>query len=155
MRSLTSEFSRRLERDTLGSNMSNKILRHGICLYVGTLFATPFLFGTSSPAVGQATQHTIAIVGATMIDGNGGPPIPNGTILVEGARILVVGSRASVEVPADAQVIDGIGKYVGPGFIDTNVHMSSGFGRQARLVEHARYWPVHEQGHTPRAYSST
>jgi imidazolonepropionase-like amidohydrolase len=145
MRSLTSEFSPRLERGTLGRNMSMKTLKHGISGSMRTLLAAPFLFGTPSLSMGQAAHDAIAIVGATIIDGNGGPPISNGTILVEGTRILAVGSRASVEVPADAQVIDGTGKYVTPGFIDTNVHMSLGFGRQARLAEHARYWPVHEQ----------
>jgi len=37
----------------------------------------------------------IAIVGGTIIDGNGGEPINNGVIIVEGKRIVAVGNRAT------------------------------------------------------------
>ncbi|MDA0312047.1 MAG: amidohydrolase family protein [Gemmatimonadetes bacterium] len=68
--------------------------------------------------------QAIAIVGATIIDGNGGPPLVDGTIVLRGNRIAVVGPRASVDVPNGARVIDGAGKFVTPGFIDSNVHLS-------------------------------
>jgi imidazolonepropionase-like amidohydrolase len=66
----------------------------------------------------------IAIVGATVIDGNGGAPMTDATIVVRGKRIAAVGPRASITVPKGARVIDAAGKYVTPGFIDTNVHLS-------------------------------
>jgi len=69
-------------------------------------------------------QSAIAIVGATIIDGNGGPPLANGTIVLTGNRISAVGPSGSVDVPDGAQVIDGRGKFVTPGFIDSNVHLS-------------------------------
>ena len=69
-------------------------------------------------------QGTIAIVGATIIDGNGGPPLVNGTIVLTGNRISTVGPAGNVDVPNGAQVIDGTGKFVTPGFIDSNVHLS-------------------------------
>src|SRR5438874_2711353 len=75
-----------------------------------------------SPAVGQTT----AIVGATVIDGNDGPPVVNATILVEGKRIVAVGPRPSISIPRGAQIIDGAGKFVTPGFIDVNVHVTGG-----------------------------
>jgi imidazolonepropionase-like amidohydrolase len=81
----------------------------------------------------------IAIVGATVIDGNGGAPLQDGTILVEGSRISAVGPRSSVRVPSDARVIDGTGRYVTPGFIDTNVHLNLSFGRRWSETN-ARYW---------------
>ena len=87
----------------------------------------------------QAPQSTTAIVGATLIDGNGGPPIADATIVVEGTRIAAIGPRSEVQVPEGAQVIDGAGKYVTPGFIDTNVHMSLSFGRRWSETN-ARYW---------------
>ena len=71
-----------------------------------------------------AGQNTIAIVGATIIDGNGGPPLVNGTIVLTGNRISTVGPAGTVDVPNGAQVIDGTGKFVTPGFIDSNVHLS-------------------------------
>jgi imidazolonepropionase-like amidohydrolase len=79
----------------------------------------------SPPRMTPAAADTlIAIVGATVIDGNGGTPLADATIVVRGKRIAAVGPRASVTVPKGARVIDGTGKYVTPGFIDTNVHLS-------------------------------
>jgi imidazolonepropionase-like amidohydrolase len=75
-------------------------------------------------ATGQAAQPAVAIVGATVIDGNGGPPMRNATLVVVGKRITALGPRESVTVPAGAQVVDGEGKFVTPGFIDSNVHLS-------------------------------
>src|SRR5690606_8404039 len=57
-------------------------------------------------------------------DGNGGPPVPDVTILVRGNRIAEIGPRASVRVPQGARVVDAAGKWATPGFIDTNVHIS-------------------------------
>src|SRR5881396_1272224 len=66
----------------------------------------------------------VAIVGATLIDGNGGPAVADATIVIRGKRIAAVGPRASVPVPKNARVIDAAGKHATPGFIDTNVHLS-------------------------------
>ena len=79
------------------------------------------LLGSAAPA---AAQETTAIVGATLIDGNGGAPLEDGTIVWSGNRITAVGPRSAVDVPAGAHVIDGAGKFVTPGFIDSNVHLS-------------------------------
>src|ERR1044071_5943818 len=75
-------------------------------------------------AQSRSSDSVVAIVGATLIDGNGGPAISDATIVVRGKRIAAVGPRASVKVPAGARVIDASGKYATPGFIDTNVHLS-------------------------------
>ena len=73
----------------------------------------------------------IAIVGARIVDGSGNEPF-TGTIVVSGGRISAVGRQ--VEPPADAQTIDGTGKAVLPGFIDTGlqtgVDRSSAAGRR-------------------------
>jgi imidazolonepropionase-like amidohydrolase len=74
-----------------------------------------------SPVSGQTS---VAVVGATIIDGNGGPPLEDGTIVISGNRIASVGPRSEVEVPDEAHVIDGGGRFVTPGFIDSNVHLS-------------------------------
>ncbi len=101
---------------------------------------TGLFLATAFPASAvQAPEGMIAIVGATVIDGNGGAPLQDGTILVEGSRISAVGPRSSVRVPSDARVIDGTGKYVTPGFIDTNVHLNLSFGRRWSETN-ARYW---------------
>lgn len=63
----------------------------------------------------------IAIAGARIIDGSGNEPFV-GTIVFAGGRITAVGRQ--VAVPADAQTIDGAGKTVLPGIIDTELRAS-------------------------------
>jgi imidazolonepropionase-like amidohydrolase len=50
-----------------------------------------------------------------------GPAIANGAILLRDGRIAAVG--ASLQAPADALVIDGGGRYVTPGIVDTHSHL--------------------------------
>ena len=50
----------------------------------------------------------------------------DGAILLEGDRIVSVGDRREVEVPAGCQMIDAEGAYVGPGFVDIHVHGGNG-----------------------------
>ena len=50
-----------------------------------------------------------------------GPTIPAGAVLVRDGKIAEVG--ASVNAPADAAVIDGRGKVLTPGVIDTHSHI--------------------------------
>jgi hypothetical protein len=60
----------------------------------------------------------IAITGARIVDGSGNEPFV-GTIVFSGGRISAVGRQ--VDVPADAERIDGAGKAVLPGLIDAGV----------------------------------
>ncbi|HEU97948.1 MAG TPA: amidohydrolase family protein [Fervidicoccus fontis] len=50
--------------------------------------------------------------------------VENGRILVEGGRISSAGSRGSVDIPPDAQVIDGGGRVALPGLIDAHLHIT-------------------------------
>ena len=50
-----------------------------------------------------------------------GPTIPGGSVLVRDGQIAAVG--ASVNAPSDATVIDGRGKVLTPGIIDTHSHI--------------------------------
>jgi imidazolonepropionase-like amidohydrolase len=62
--------------------------------------------------------HILAILGAILIDGNGGPPLSDSVVIVSGDRIAAAGRRANVPVPAEADKIDGSGKYLVPQPID-------------------------------------
>lgn len=92
-----------------------------------------------APSAIQSQTTTLAIVGATVIDGNGGPPLTDATIIINGQRISAIGSSATVRVPAGATVIDAKGRYVVPGFIDTNVHLSLYGGMRDRYESLVRY----------------
>jgi cytosine/adenosine deaminase-related metal-dependent hydrolase len=61
-----------------------------------------------------------AIVGATVIDATGAPPIPNATVLVRGGRIAAVGR--GLKVPKGMERVDGRGKSVLPGLWDMHAH---------------------------------
>ena len=88
-----------------------------------------------------ARAQDVAIVGATLIDGNGGPPMPYSIILIQDGRISAVGSHGEVMVPPDVTRIDAKGRWVVPGFIDTNVHLSLYGGQRDRYETLAKYWP--------------
>lgn len=91
--------------------------------------------------VASQTVATLAVVGATVIDGSGGAPLVDATVVVQGERITAVGLRATTAVPAGATRIDGAGKFVTPGFIDTNVHVSLYGGQNERYETMVRYQP--------------
>jgi imidazolonepropionase-like amidohydrolase len=96
--------------------------------------ALPFPF-LAAPAQSGPT----AVVGGTVVDGNGGPPIPDAVVLIAGPRITAVGPRRAVPIPADAQQIDARGRWVLPGLIDTNVHLSLYGGQNDRYETLVRY----------------
>jgi imidazolonepropionase-like amidohydrolase len=86
-----------------------------------------------------AAQRPIAIVGARIIDGNGGPPIESGVVVIRGDRIAAVGPAAGVPVPADAVRIDGRGRSVLPGLADLHVHLTGGWdGETTDLLSPSR-----------------
>src|SRR5262249_25464272 len=69
------------------------------------------------------TGGVTAFEGARIIVGDGRAPIENGTLLVDGARIVQSGPAAEVRVPAGAARVNLAGKTVMPMLIDTHVHL--------------------------------
>lgn len=65
----------------------------------------------------------MALVGGTLVDGTLREPIRNSVILIEGERIVAVGSIDSLAVPADAKRISTEGMTVLPGLWDMHVHL--------------------------------
>ena len=63
-------------------------------------------------------SHMKAIVGAVLIDGQGGPPVSNSLVVVAEDRIRAAGPSAVVPIPAEADKIDGSGKCLVPGLVD-------------------------------------
>jgi len=53
-----------------------------------------------------------------MIDGAGGPPVSNSVVVVAGGEIRDAGASSNVPIPAEADKIDGSGRYLVPGFVD-------------------------------------
>ncbi|WP_161827821.1 amidohydrolase family protein [Steroidobacter agaridevorans] len=65
----------------------------------------------------------LAFTNARIITMKGDEVIEQGTIVVDGNRIVAVGPSASVTAPADAKVIDASGKTIMPGLIDMHGHI--------------------------------
>lgn len=63
-----------------------------------------------------------AIVGATMIDGRGGAPVPDAVIVLREGRIECAGPRSRCPVPAGVDTLDARGTWVLPGLVDAHVH---------------------------------
>ncbi|RDD85258.1 amidohydrolase family protein [Streptomyces parvulus] len=98
----------------------------GVGMGVGAGLAAGSLGAHTAHAVGHpaGSDSTVAITGATVIDPAGSRVLPNATLVVRGDRIAAIGTAREVRVPADAELVDGRGKYVVPGFIDSHVHGS-------------------------------
>ncbi len=89
------------------------------------------------PASGVSLERTItaakpngsvALVGArlvTMASEDGGI-IDDGTIVVRDNKIISIGARGNIAIPAGAAVVDVTGKTIVPGYIDAHAHGAQG-----------------------------
>jgi imidazolonepropionase-like amidohydrolase len=87
-----------------------------------------------------AAQQSTIVVGATIIDGTGRPPIPDGAIVITGGKISAIGKRSDVQRPAGAREIDAAGKFIVPGLMDANIHLIL----NTSIEFHARYGDRYE-----------
>ena len=78
----------------------------------------------------------IAIVGAALIDGKGGPVVSDSVVVIRGERIIAVGKRDAVKVPAGAEVFDAKGLSLVPGLIDSHFHIDGDDSLPALYLSH-------------------
>jgi imidazolonepropionase-like amidohydrolase len=83
-----------------------------------------------------AANQTIAIVGATLIDGRGAPPLKDAVVIVRGEKIVAVGARAAVTIPETAALIDARGLTLLPGLIDAHFHLDGDDGLPSLYLSH-------------------
>ncbi|MBA2555816.1 MAG: amidohydrolase family protein, partial [Chloroflexi bacterium] len=76
-----------------------------------------------APVNNGANNGKLAIVGGYLIDGNEGTPIQNSVVLVEGDRVVHVGTVADTPIPGDTKVISAEGYTIMPGLHDAHVHL--------------------------------
>src|SRR5215472_17561495 len=79
---------------------------------------TAALFGAE-----PAARPTLALVGGRIVDGYEGTPIDDGVVLIAGERIVALGRRGQVAVPAGTPTIDTRGMSILPGLADMHVHL--------------------------------
>ncbi len=80
--------------------------------------------------VGVAAETT-AFTDVTVIPMDREQVLPGQTVVVTDERIAAVGATADLDVPPDAHVVDGSGRYLIPGLADMHFHIS---GEEQRLI---------------------
>ena len=87
---------------------------------------TPMLLVFRTTALFLIQQPTV-VVHVRLIDGHGGPPVENATVVVRGGTIAEAGPAAGVKVPAGARIIEGRGMSLLPGLADMHTHLGGGW----------------------------
>lgn len=65
----------------------------------------------------------IAIVGASVVNLDGGAPIENAVVIVDGEKVTAVGPADTTPVPSEASRIDATGTWLIPGLVNVHVHL--------------------------------
>src|SRR5271156_309997 len=84
------------------------------------LFLLVFCSAFSTVAFTQ--DHPVALKGGKLLTVTHGV-IENGVIVMQGGKITAVGAASSVNIPADARVIDATGMTIYPGLIDSETQL--------------------------------
>src|SRR5262249_32140956 len=75
-----------------------------------------------SKSIPGSHAPTLAIVGATLIDGTGAPPVADSAVLIHNGSIVASGPCGQVEVPIDVQGSAAKGNLLLPGLWDMHAH---------------------------------
>lgn len=108
--------------------MNHKMLVIAVVSILLAACAAPVV-PTAAPVTPSATLQTfdaalpaLVIVSGTLIDGTGADPIKDAVLIIQGERIVAVGARSSIGIPANAQIIEVQGATILPGFFNAHVH---------------------------------
>ncbi len=82
--------------------------------------------GAAPPARAEVVRYDsgLAVTRVTVIDGTGGPPRADQTVVVQGSRIVAVRPADEVNLGPDVQVTAGRGRYLIPGLWDMHAHLT-------------------------------
>ena len=75
--------------------------------------------------------RSVAITGATVVDGTGAPPLADATIVIRDGRIAAIGPASSLSIPDGLERLDLRGKTVLPGFVNAHGHANETSGLQS------------------------
>lgn len=66
----------------------------------------------------------IVVQDVTVIDGSGGPALPHRDVRIEGFRISGIAPTGAIAPTRGAEVLDGRGRFLVPGFVDMHAHVT-------------------------------
>lgn len=106
----------------------------------------------SMASAGLATQQpqTIAIKADRLIDGLSATALMDAVLVIEGDRIVAVGTASEVSIPSGARVIDLAGHTILPGLMDAHVHIAGrpgDGGDTHKLQESVAYEAIYSVAH--------
>lgn len=70
-------------------------------------------------------QHPVAVEHVRLFDSERATMLENQTVVIEGELITKVGSSGAVDIPKEAEHVEGAGKTLLPGLFDMHVHAQS------------------------------
>jgi hypothetical protein len=73
-------------------------------------------------------DHPVAVEHVRLFDSEQATVREDQTVVIQGERITMVGPSAAVNVPKDAEIVDGAGKTLVPGLFDMHAHAQAGDG---------------------------
>ena len=75
-----------------------------------------------SKGIAGSKSGTLAIVGATVIDGTGSAPLADSVVVIKKGRIVALGAHNKTNIPRHAKIVDARGKTILPGLWDMHAH---------------------------------
>lgn len=97
------------------------LLKRTLSQLLTGIFVCLLAAGCSTP---QKHDARIAITHANVIDATGSPLQRNMTVIVEGQKIAQIAESAQGALDRETTVIDGSGKFLIPGLVDSHVHLT-------------------------------
>jgi len=70
----------------------------------------------------SARGEKLALVNGTVVNPSDTKVVPSANVIIEGERIVSVGSANETKAPDGVRLIDCAGKFILPGYIDTHIH---------------------------------
>lgn len=102
-----------------------KIIRVLMKIFRSICFTLALVFFVTAANAADKDGGVIALKAARLFDGKAKTLIQNAVVLVQGNKILDVGSN--LQIPANAQVIDLGDATLSPGFMDAHTHLTLDF----------------------------
>jgi imidazolonepropionase-like amidohydrolase len=76
------------------------------------------------PALSGTPPPPRVLLGATLVDGTGRPPVRDAVVVLREGKVECAGPRSRCRVPAGVDTLDARGLWVTPGLVDAHVHYS-------------------------------
>ena len=93
-------------------------------LLSGVLLSGVLLSGVLLSCGGKPGSAGDALVGVTVIDGRGNPPVPGRVVVIRDGRIAEIVAADGWTAPSGVRAIALPGRYVMPGLIDLHAHVT-------------------------------